>query len=780
MKKFYTATLTIILLIGSITAQKAEYEILFNESYIKKTMREALDWQLQHPKHKLYSWTNGAFYAGVFAAYETLEDKNIYNAIYAMGESNKWKPGPDLHNADDHAICQTYIDMYRISGEKKMIQPFIETMEEFMATPFESYEGWEDIATIIWWWCDALFMGPPALVKLGVTVNDDKYLKLNDQLFKECYNLLYDKEEHLYARDIRYKWNEPDFEKLQKANGKKIFWSRGNGWVMGGLVRILVELPKDWPTRDFFIQNYKEMAEKIISLQQDDGLWRASLLDPNSYPGGEASGSGFFTYALAWGINNGILDKDKYLPSVKKAWIGLNSLIQPDGRVGWVQPIGADPRQNFSAESWEVYGTGAFLLAGSEVIKLFINNSLSVDFMGQSLPYNWRPFNDESPWNSPITSNALVHQKSKRIIEKMQDNTNNIRFGNLYLIPLWVVNYDSINHYPAKASYPFDIWDCNNDFITDINIPLDYTMWGEQTEDGHIIIIDTVFNLSWEMSRFTGIINDTIRCSTFNVWDLKGSGTGDPDEGNRWRSRGGRGSGFPNIAGLIRPEEIQSGEIRHALAFTYGKVKKNEFYYPACRSDGWLDEPDVPAEGMLFQLNPQLTDSDFEEWGLSEGAKVVAKALQEYGMYLCDAGGDFALQLQLLDRDSKEHRKKWDEIAPGLYSSITNIPVNQFRLIDTGNPVTGGAMDVVTTPLIIPQCGTFRGKAEITIKVNQIWPNAKIRYTLDGTTPTESSSLYTGPFTISKSSEIKAVAYDKSGKKSHVMRAPVKIIDNAF
>ena len=249
-----------------------------------------------------------------------------------------------------------------------MIQPFIDIMDKFMATPYETGE----IRPVTWWWCDALFMGPAAFIKLGITLKENKYLELNDKLFKECYDLLYDKEEHLYARDMKYKWNEPGIKVIKEANGKKIFWSRGNGWVMGGLVRTISELPKDYPTRDFYIQNYKEMAEKIITLQQADGLWRASLLDPDSYPGGEASGSGFYTYALAWGINNGILDKAKYLPVVEKAWVGLNSLIQPDGHVGWTQPIGADPKKNFNAESWEVYGTGAFLLAGSEVIKLGI------------------------------------------------------------------------------------------------------------------------------------------------------------------------------------------------------------------------------------------------------------------------------------------------------------------------------------------------------------------------------------------------------------------------
>ena len=337
----------------------------FSPKQIKKVMTKAADWQLKNPKHELYDWTNGAFYAGISAAYKTTGNKKLLQAMLEMGEANKWEPGPRLHHADDYAICQTYVDVYRIKKNQKMIQPFINRMDEFMKTP---YSGKESYQPITWWWCDALFMAPPAYVELGITLNDEKYLKLSDKLFMECYNLLYDKEEHLFARDVRYQWNQPEI--LKEANGEKIFWSRGNGWVMGGLVRVMQELPKDYKELPFYKKVFTEMAEKIVSLQQEDGLWRASLLDPESYPGGEASGSGFYCYALAWGINNGILAKDKYLPVVKKAWIGLNSLIQPDGHVGWCQPIGADPRKNFSAESWEVYGTGAFLLAGSEVIKL--------------------------------------------------------------------------------------------------------------------------------------------------------------------------------------------------------------------------------------------------------------------------------------------------------------------------------------------------------------------------------------------------------------------------
>ncbi|MGQ7870618.1 glycoside hydrolase family 88/105 protein [Sunxiuqinia sp. sy24] len=361
MKKVLSVLL-LFLFVGTLHA--ADKHKLFKPNHIKKVMKKATFWQLKNPKHQLYDWTNGAFYAGVFAAYETTGSKKIWNALIEMGEANEWNPGPRLQHADDHAICQTYIDIYRIEKEEKMITPFRETADKIMTTPYKTGE----IRPITWWWCDALFMAPPALVKLGVTLGEEKYLEFSDRLFKETYDLLFDQEENLYARDMKYKtdWKEPKRE----ANGEKVFWSRGNGWVMGGLALVLEELPADYKNRLFYEDQFLRMAKKIKALQQADGLWRASLLDPESYPGGEASGSGFYTFALAWGINNGLLDKEEYTPVVEKAWIGLNGLLQADGHVGWTQPIGADPRANFSNDSWEVYGTGAFLLAGSEVIKM--------------------------------------------------------------------------------------------------------------------------------------------------------------------------------------------------------------------------------------------------------------------------------------------------------------------------------------------------------------------------------------------------------------------------
>ncbi len=352
-------------MIFSTFSQTNDTKKLFDKKYIKSTMEKAANWQLANPKHEPRDWTNGAFYAGVFAAWETTKSKDIYKAMMDMGNSVNWTPYRRWYHADDIAICQTYIDLYRREKRQEMIQPTIDTLAKFMAKPYPV----RGIEVIKWWWCDALFMGPPVMVKLGMTTGNKEYLSKNDEYYKECYELLYNKEERLFARDLNYVIKN-DGKDRYEANGKRIFWSRGNGWVMGGLVRILKELPKDYPQRPFYEQLFKDMAAKIASIQQSDGLWRASLLDPESYPGGEVSGSGFFCYALAWGINNGLLDKKTYLLTVEKAWIALNGCVNNEGRIGWVQPIGADPRKNFNADSWEVYGTGAFLLAGSEVIKL--------------------------------------------------------------------------------------------------------------------------------------------------------------------------------------------------------------------------------------------------------------------------------------------------------------------------------------------------------------------------------------------------------------------------
>jgi rhamnogalacturonyl hydrolase YesR len=215
-------------------------------------------------------------------------------------------------------------------------------------------------------------MAPPVYAKLSSITGDNKYLEFMDREYKATCDFLYDKDEHLFYRDHRY---FP--EKVLEANGRKVFWGRGNGWVMGGLVSLLKELPVNSVYRPFYETLFVEMAEKVASCQDKEGFWHASMLDHQSFPNPETSSSAFFCYALVYGVNAGLLDEEIYLPIVNKAWQALVSAVHADGKLGWVQPVGQDPKV-VTPEMTEVYGVGAFLLAGTEMI-IFVQNNHPTD-----------------------------------------------------------------------------------------------------------------------------------------------------------------------------------------------------------------------------------------------------------------------------------------------------------------------------------------------------------------------------------------------------------------
>jgi unsaturated rhamnogalacturonyl hydrolase len=197
--------------------------------------------------------------------------------------------------------------------------------------------------------------------RLYAATGDRAYLDYMDHEWWITSGTLYDTKEHLYYRDSRY------FEKREE-NGQKLFWSRGNGWVMGGLARVLQYLPADYPTRARYIVQLQQMATRLKELQCVDGLWRSGLLDEDAYKMPEVSGSALIAYGMMWGINAGILDSATFLPTVQNAWSGMIANIYQDGRLGCIQPVDAAPGQ-FKRSSSYVYGVGGFLLLGSEIVK---------------------------------------------------------------------------------------------------------------------------------------------------------------------------------------------------------------------------------------------------------------------------------------------------------------------------------------------------------------------------------------------------------------------------
>tara|TARA_B100000809_G_scaffold54621_1_gene50290 strand:+ start:29215 stop:30345 length:1131 start_codon:yes stop_codon:yes gene_type:complete len=344
-----------------------------------KSMTKALEWQEAHPINAIHptDWTNGVYYLGVTKAHQATGDQKYIAALKEMGHKNDWKTCHRFFHADDLTISYSYLHINSTREHMVDLEPTDTFIQEHLykdhpwreGKPMEGFEPlFKDCQVRLWWWCDALFMVPPVLAEYAKLKQDNSYLDEMHKYYKQTYDLLYDKEEHLFARDTRFIWNG-NANDLKEENGQKIFWSRGNGWVFGGLALVLDAMPADYKHRAFYEQLYKEMAAKIKEIQHEDGLWRTSLLSPESWNHGEVSGTGLYTFGLTWGINNGLIDSATYKPAVTKAWTALKACQQEDGMVGWVQNIGASP-EPASADSWQNYGTGAFLLAGSEILKL--------------------------------------------------------------------------------------------------------------------------------------------------------------------------------------------------------------------------------------------------------------------------------------------------------------------------------------------------------------------------------------------------------------------------
>jgi rhamnogalacturonyl hydrolase YesR len=382
-------------------------------------MQRVADYQLAHPvKERPTGWICGVGDIGMMALAGISGDPKYREAMLAKGNANNWQlpeyQGRKYH-ADDQCIGQVWTELYFLYRENEMIEPLRAKMDYILANPpaDQSLETMPGKTQQTWSWCDALFMAPPAWMRLYAATGDERYMNYAVTNFWRTTDFLYDKDEHLFFRDST-------FIPKRKAIGGKIFWGRGNGWVFAGTVRMLQYLPQNHPDRPRFEQLFKDMAAKILSCQQPDGMWRASLLDSTNYTMPEASGSALFTYGLAWGINLGLLDRGTFEPAVWKAWAGLVGCVDRTGKVTHVQPHGAQPVQ-FPEDSTAPYGAGVFLLAGSEVYRMAISENVDPVIVKVTNPANFRRDCEtvEIPVPKAITAKplAVLDGMSSRILD---------------------------------------------------------------------------------------------------------------------------------------------------------------------------------------------------------------------------------------------------------------------------------------------------------------------------------------------------------------------------
>lgn len=349
---------------------KAETEL--QKDSVALMMKRVAGWQMDHyDQHHSTdtNWENGALFVGMnhwAALAKTLwGDNTYYEWLWKIGQRNEWQPGGRMYHADDVVVTQTWLALSEVYGDKSLYSPTMARLDFVISHPSKAQldlRKQQKDNFDRWSWCDALFMAPPVYLKLYLLTRQKKYLKFMNREYKTSTDLLYDPQEHLFFRDARY-FGKPE------RNGRKTFWGRGNGWVMAGLAEILKMLPEKKEQRKYYVRLFQEMSCRLKDLQQPDGSWHASLLDPASYPAPETSSTGFITYALAFGVNAGLLARTEYLPTVIRGWQAMCRAVFENGKLGYVQPIGADP-QKVTRDMTEVYGPGAFLALGCEMYKL--------------------------------------------------------------------------------------------------------------------------------------------------------------------------------------------------------------------------------------------------------------------------------------------------------------------------------------------------------------------------------------------------------------------------
>jgi rhamnogalacturonyl hydrolase YesR len=314
-------------------------------------------------------WMQGAFYIGLTRWADTVDDEDITRQIADMARGEGYQLGDRPRHADDHAIGQTYLWLYEQSGDKKVYGPTKETFDQILADkPTNSLEmllqsdpNYKGSCSDRWCWADALFMAPRTWLMLGNATGDSQYFDYANNEYWATSDYLFSEEHGLFFRDSLYFTRKSD-------NGKPVFWSRGNGWVFAGLPLIIESLAADHPSMPRYLSLYRAMAKSIVKLQNPNGYWPASLMDADMVKTPETSGTGFFTFGLAWGVNNGVLTDPTTIAAVEKGWHAIEAAVDKEGYLHWVQQVGAGP-DPVKEDDTQLYGVGAVLLAASEMTK---------------------------------------------------------------------------------------------------------------------------------------------------------------------------------------------------------------------------------------------------------------------------------------------------------------------------------------------------------------------------------------------------------------------------
>lgn len=320
-------------------------------------------------------WDFGVFHVGNLEFCKLTGNKQLLDYTIRWAEHNNWQgakePNPmrwhyrtplrveqNVMFADYQICFQVYLDLNEKDPDEKKTKRAFEVFNYQTSLNLNDY----------WYWMDALFMAMPSMSRLYAQSKNGMYLDKMFEYFSFFDSQFYDKEAHLYYRDKKYKY---PYCRSPKSGGK-LFWSRGNGWVIASFARVFEHLPDTSRYKKVFLDRFTAMADTLKNLQKPEGYWQNCLSDNLLTPGYETSGTALILYALCYGVNSGILDRKTFFPAIEKAWEYLSKIaVQENFTVGY---IFTTPERNCyfydpNPKTHTNYGTGCFLLAATEYAK---------------------------------------------------------------------------------------------------------------------------------------------------------------------------------------------------------------------------------------------------------------------------------------------------------------------------------------------------------------------------------------------------------------------------
>lgn len=294
----------------------------------------------------------------------------------------------------------------------------------------------------------------------------------------------------------------------------------------------------------------------------------------------------------------------------------------------------------------------------------------------------WRPFSDASPWNTPIPSDAELRPDSDALVGHLVASHD----GPLHVsISPWSVPVYEVDSSTPTVEVRTPLSNEGEDPTFVWPVPAGATPAPEA--DGHMTLVDRASGRGYDFYQGMPRPDGTWDCTLCSTVDLNGTGVRPPKGGSApwYQSHGSRACGFPLIAGLIRPEEIEAGRIDHALVIAYPGIRQRWFRSPASTghpNNGIISESEGVPCGGRFQLDPSL---DVESLGLSPAGVTIARALQEYGAYV----GDFAGSINLYADGSEEARAYWS--GDGFDDFVVrSIDLSRMRVIEWGELTPDG------------------------------------------------------------------------------------------